>query len=134
MAPEAITAFKATTTDDRSPIVDWSPTAVATQAAAATPPPPEEPGHLRGVLADRGARVPVDFAAAAGPAAALRGGALVQVLGELRRPPQGDLLLRARIVRPADGLDMGLYERCLQVRREFEAYYCPAGLPATRTG
>ncbi|CAE8584593.1 unnamed protein product, partial [Polarella glacialis] len=55
-------------------------------------------------------------------------GAAVQVIGELEvfqaldAPP---LLLRARIARCVDGLDMNLYEQCLEVRRQFESEFCP---------
>merc|ERR1719221_1045613 len=67
-------------------------------------------------------------------------GGLVQVLGEFkkfdRELPLGNdrpivkALLQARIIRPVDGLDMQLYERCLEVRRQFEAKYCPENMEA----
>ncbi|CAE8659304.1 unnamed protein product, partial [Polarella glacialis] len=44
------------------------------------------------------------------------------VFQALDAPP---LLLRARIARCVDGLDMNLYEQCLEVRRQFESEFCP---------
>mmetsp|Transcript_92185 Transcript_92185/g.298476 ORF Transcript_92185/g.298476 Transcript_92185/m.298476 type:complete len:140 (+) Transcript_92185:84-503(+) len=63
-------------------------------------------------------------------------GDLVQVLGELQQPdselamgmdgaPLAAALLRARFVRSVGGLDLRIYEQCLQVRRHFEAQHCP---------
>jgi hypothetical protein len=45
-------------------------------------------------------------------------GGLFQFIGEMGKQ-HGKLQLRARVVRNIDGLDAGLFERALQVRREF---------------
>eukprot|EP00927_Polykrikos_kofoidii_P018917 TRINITY_DN18807_c0_g1_i1.p1 TRINITY_DN18807_c0_g1~~TRINITY_DN18807_c0_g1_i1.p1 ORF type:complete len:221 (+),score=36.93 TRINITY_DN18807_c0_g1_i1:120-782(+) len=40
-------------------------------------------------------------------------------------PSVSPFILRARILRAVDGLDMQLYERCLQARRAFQIQHCP---------
>ena len=46
-------------------------------------------------------------------------GDLFQFLGELLVDEHGSLLLRARIARSFQGVDVGLYERAVEVKRAF---------------
>ena len=46
----------------------------------------------------------------------------MQFIGEVdARAPGGGVLVRARVARCVDGLDVPLYEEALKVRRKFEA-------------
>lgn len=48
---------------------------------------------------------------------------LFQVIGELRRQEDqpGGYVLEARVARNVDGLDIGLYDEALRLKRQFEA-------------
>ncbi|KAL2623281.1 hypothetical protein R1flu_003486 [Riccia fluitans] len=53
----------------------------------------------------------------------LRKGSLFQFIGELIQDPSCtclQLMLQARVARNVDGLNMDLYEKTLQLRRQFE--------------
>eukprot|EP00746_Dinoflagellata_sp_MGD_P166892 gnl/MRDRNA2_/MRDRNA2_97104_c0_seq1.p1 gnl/MRDRNA2_/MRDRNA2_97104_c0~~gnl/MRDRNA2_/MRDRNA2_97104_c0_seq1.p1 ORF type:complete len:133 (+),score=21.47 gnl/MRDRNA2_/MRDRNA2_97104_c0_seq1:103-501(+) len=92
----------------------------------------------RASLYDQGAQLWVDTSKL--EAQRLQEGSLTQVLGELAaleetEAPLEDseegansahLILRARIARKVDGLDMALYEQCLQIHRQTERANVPA--------
>jgi len=93
-----------------------------------------DPACRCGRICQETSQIPVDLAEV--NISGVQDGDLVQVLGEMcsreapAHHPSGsatyaELILKARIVRRVHGMDMGLYARCLQVRREFEARFCP---------
>ncbi|KAI5059967.1 hypothetical protein GOP47_0024387 [Adiantum capillus-veneris] len=53
----------------------------------------------------------------------LRTGSLFQFIGELKSPPHQELFLQARVGRNVDGIDVKLYNRALELRRQFEAKF-----------
>ena len=63
-------------------------------------------------------------------------GRLVQFVGDLHPRPAPDALctLTARVARVVDGLDLGLYEEALQLRRSLEARICAAAPPGAPPG
>ncbi|CAJ1425348.1 unnamed protein product [Effrenium voratum] len=73
------------------------------------------------LLHDREAVLCVDAGSLVRPVQATPG-MLLQAVGELAAEGNQQML-RARIVRVVSGLDLELYERCLAVRRQFEAEY-----------
>lgn len=48
-----------------------------------------------------------------------RSGSLFQMIGELERGKQGDVVLKARVVRCVDGLDMALYRKAVECQRTY---------------
>ncbi|CAM6090023.1 unnamed protein product [Calypogeia fissa] len=55
----------------------------------------------------------------------MRIGSLYQFIGELLPDPEfpSQLMLQARVGRNVDGLDLDLYDKALQIRRQFEQKY-----------
>ncbi|KAH6769641.1 telomere-capping [Perilla frutescens var. hirtella] len=51
----------------------------------------------------------------------LRPGSLYQFIGELHIEPNNEAILKARVGRNVDGLDMNLYRQTLQLLRQFQA-------------
>ncbi|CAK9219723.1 unnamed protein product [Sphagnum troendelagicum] len=51
---------------------------------------------------------------------ALRQGSLYQFIGELNFTASNEMVLQARVGRNVDGLDLKLYDKALQLRRQFE--------------
>lgn len=83
--------------------------------------PPDEDGGGVGSLA--GAQLLVDTTLVAAELA-FAVDSLYQVIGELQPPQQGQQgggppVLRARVARCVDGMDVGLYEQAVRLRRNF---------------
>lgn len=51
----------------------------------------------------------------------LRPGSLYQFIGELHIEPTNEAILKARVGRNVDGLDLNLYHQSIQLLREFQA-------------
>ncbi|XP_073036336.1 CST complex subunit TEN1 [Primulina eburnea] len=51
----------------------------------------------------------------------LRPGSLYQFIGELHIEPSNEAILKARVGRNVDGLDLNLYLQSMQLLREFQA-------------
>ncbi|KAI3440477.1 uncharacterized protein J3R85_003552 [Psidium guajava] len=49
-----------------------------------------------------------------------RAGSIYQFIGELRIQPDNEAVLRARVGRNVDGLDLNLYHQSLQLVRQFQ--------------
>eukprot|EP00250_Pteridium_aquilinum_P034830 c8178_g1_i1 orf=17-406(+) len=53
----------------------------------------------------------------------LRTGSLFQFIGELKSSGQQEIFLQARVGRNVDGIDVKLYDKALELRRQFEAKF-----------
>ncbi|EYU43984.1 hypothetical protein ABFS82_07G010900 [Erythranthe guttata] len=51
----------------------------------------------------------------------LRSGSIYQFIGELHIEPNNEAIIKARVGRNVDGLDINLYHQSLQLLRKFEA-------------
>ncbi|KAL7144415.1 hypothetical protein ABFS83_07G010500 [Erythranthe nasuta] len=51
----------------------------------------------------------------------LRSGSMYQFIGELHIEPNNEAIIKARVGRNVDGLDINLYHQSLQLLRKFEA-------------
>uniref|UniRef100_A0A5B7AEV1 CST complex subunit TEN1 n=1 Tax=Davidia involucrata TaxID=16924 RepID=A0A5B7AEV1_DAVIN len=51
----------------------------------------------------------------------LRVGSIYQFIGELQIQPNNEVILKARVGRNVDGIDLNLYRQSLQLLREFQA-------------